>query len=296
MLFNIKTKNIQTLKVQGIHLISVDTNWMGTPMRLGDLTMTSCMLLALKHQLIRQHKEFNRDNLFFQLNRVGGLKVNRLFQTLRLFPNVWHGVEVDAPRWYNVRNLMNGGNIWSFKCFLERQNLRLNDVAGDMHVVDPMEFDISTKGPRNMTYLFPVRHKEYNVERNMSDAVLIDILKGISGPVTLITKDVNDNLDNVIKSHKNIRTVNIAWIDIILSIITDGKLFISGDCGLTHLISMIRPEYKPAMDIYYKTNPFKIGKMHNDFDNDAGIHKNTSPINFKPYSPYLTDELNIKTF
>lgn len=294
-IFNLKTDDVQTKFQDGVNLIGVDTTWMGTPMRLGDFSMTSCMLFCLKHQLINMYPDrFNNANLFFELNRVGGLQVKDPLVTMSLFPNVWRDITTGADDWYNVRNLISGGNVWSFKAYLEINGIKLPEICEGQHILDPTQYNIPLVD-RDKVYLYPVRHKEYNIERNMDDKLLIQIINSIKSPVTLITKDLTDNFNHVKRSCNNVTIMdNMPWSKILLSIIRDSKIFISGDCGLSHLVSMIHEDYKPAMNIYYRTSPFIMDKPLNQFD--RYIKQNDIPIDFIPYSPYLTDVMNIKQF
>ncbi len=295
MMFKLKTKSFSTLDIDEKHYLAVDTTMMGSPMRLGDLSMLSCMLFCLKYQLINEQPErFNNDNLFFILNRVGGLLVNDIMLTLSLFPNVWGDIEINAPDWYNVRQLISGGNVWSFKQYLDTHGIKLNDVVKGKHVVDPSHFCISpTNANKQNVFLFPVRNKKYNIERNMSDELLIKIINKFNRPVKLIIKDIPDNFEHVIRSCNNVSVIrnNVSWMNIMLDIMKTGIHYISGDCGLTHLISLVHEGYKPSMEIYYNTKPYHMKKPLNQFDRAA-----TLPIDFKPYSPYLTDITIINQF
>jgi hypothetical protein len=302
--------NISTYKKDGIEYLFVDTDWMGSPMRVGDLTMTSCLLYFLKNELICKYPDrFNRENLYFILNRSnhGDVLVRSLPVFLSFFPYIWkdyynttinrfvddnNPANIDNININNVKQILSGGNIWSFKYYLEKNGIQLNiDNRFDYGVVDPRHFAIASNGRKN-TYFYPVMEKEYNCERNMTLNEIADIINNEpDDTVTLIIKDLTDidlmDLNRICKYRFKILSQHYNWSHLFLEIMSKGGKFISGDCGLTHFISMIHPDYRPDMDIRYRTKDFDMKKTLNHFDRFAFDNKNEfGLIDFKPYNPY----------
>jgi hypothetical protein len=293
MLFKLNKKEFTVYNEGGINYLYADTTMFGSKLRLGDFVMYSTLLFCLKQWLINDtDNDFTQDNFYFKLNRIGGLMIDNILSTLSLFPNVWRGFDVRKDGGCNVRQCCGGGNIWSFKMYLEERGIKLSDKQfNNQHVIDPSAFNL-TGNKRNTIYIFPVRAKEYNTERNMSDRDLVKIIKKIDRRerIVVITKDSNINIQRL-RSECNRSLDRLddswTWLEIILEMMTNCSLYISGDCGLSHLVSMIHKDYKPMMELYYRTNDFIMSKPHNSYDESVSV------INFIPYKPYLTDNMLI---
>jgi len=173
-------------------------------------------------------------------------------------------------------------------------NINLNnDMFNNGYVIDPSSMVMRIDNPKTV-YIYPVRNKTYNIERIFSYNNILNIIKGIRSHnnIVIITKDTDIKIDQLRKGcNRNLTNLtSIPWHEIINTIITDGERLITGDCGLTHFFSLLRPDYQPRLIIYYKTKSFINNNPMNEFD------KKIKVVNFKPYSPYSLDKISIRTF
>ncbi len=281
------------------YYLYVDSNWFGDHLRLGDFTMVSCILLLIKQQIINSMpSKYTNNNVYFILNNVGGVHITRINELMQLFPNIWSTITLNKSNRYNIRQILSGGNIWAFKMYMESNNIRQDkDIAehfNGQHVIDPRVNYLNslTGNKKNDVFILPIRGKDYNTERNLTDTLLTRIINNVIIPhdnVYVITKD---NEYRIGKYNKNVVELgdNMQWIDIIFMIMNRAKLYISGDCGMSHFISMCMPIYKPReIRLYYRTKPCNIHKPLNQFDN---VHRECT---FTPYMPYTTDILTIES-
>ena len=298
-MFKLKINNLETLYHNGKHYLYADSDMFGE-CKFGDLMMYGVYLFFLKKYLIRRRTYgFNEGNLFFIFNRrnkvdsvkecllskikgerfISTTSANELRSILYLFNNVWGGIEVNESGKYNIRQIVSGGNIWSFKAYLDSISKTINPKDS---IIDPSRLLVS-RNQRRKIYFNPVRGKKYNIERNMDDEEIVTIINNHSArdTINLITKGTDINF-TTINDKTKCRLINIdnrySWDDIVLDLLSDCKLYISGDCGLTHFVSLIGMIYKPEMEIYYRTRSCKNKVELNEFDNYEAT--------FTPYSPY----------
>lgn len=295
MIFNFKTDKFTTERNSNGNILYADSTMFGNDLRLGDFVMYSLLLFCLKSQLIAMYpKRFNSTNLYFKLNMIGKCCINDIDILMKWFPNVWKNNRIINKSQNNINQLIDGGNLWAFKCYLERTNIKLNNsIFKNYHLIDPVEGFNRDTNPSTV-YIFPVRKKNYNTERNFNYKMIYDIIVGLNlnKKVVVITKDTDIKFHYLTKTIKRDLTElnDKSWNDIILDIIKDGERLITGDCGLAHFISMIKAFNKPRLTVYYKTAAHIITAPMNEFD------KKMKVINFKPYSPYITDSISIRTF
>jgi len=307
-MFELKQSNFDTIQRHDIHYLYADSNMFGD-CKFGDLMLYSTYLYFLKRYLITYYPDkFNQDNLFFIFNKrthttslqqcflskikgeafLPNINPYELRSVLMLFNKVWGGMEVNESGKYNIRQIVSGGNIWSFKTYLDENKITIPITE---KIIDPSKILI-THNKRNKIIFNPVRGKKYNIERNMDDDEIIKIINecNVKDTINLVTKGTDINF-KYIKDNTRNRLVNYdskySWDAMLLDIFSDCKLYIGGDCGFTHFVSLIDIKYKPEMMIYYRTRDFMNKVKCNEFDRDTHI------INFMPYKPYENDTIKI---
>lgn len=283
-MFRLKTHNFTTKQHNDIHYLYADSDMFGD-CRFGDLMMYGTLLFFLKKYLIKEFPLFNENNLYFIFNRRKSLYMlnGSLRFTLNLFNNVWAGIDTNESNKFNIRQIIDPGNLWAFKTFLDQNKITID--ASDK-IIDPKR-TLVPFNKRDKIYINPIRQKKYNIERNLTDQEIISIINKISlnETVYIITED--NNLDirkiNQYIDHR-IKEVSLdddyEWSDILINMMSSCKRYIGGDCGLTHFVSLLDITYKPDIDIYYRTKSFTPKKIFNQFD------ESVKEVDFKPYCPY----------
>jgi hypothetical protein len=288
-MFELRSDRFDTIIRNNIHYLYADSNMFGD-CKFGDLMMYSTYLYYLKkYILFYWPNKFNRDNIFFIFNIRDQIKIDDLQIILSLFNSVWKGYDIIEGGKYNINQLVTRGNIWSFKTYLENNNIHLTD--DDVPIINPFNVGVSYN-KRNSVFIYPVRDKDYNVERNMSLTDIISVIDNVSirDRIYLITK--GNGLDfSDIRAHtnRNLTEINddINWTEILFMIMSMCKLYVGGDCGLSHFVGLIDKLYQPEMKIYYNTTPLIMKDKINEFD------KGVDEVTFTPYNAYKESSLTI---
>jgi hypothetical protein len=287
-MFDFQQSMFNTVVRNNIHYLFADSDMFGD-CKFGDLAMYSTYLHYLKRFIIFYWPKYNQDNLFFIFNKRSEMKIDNLHGILSLFSNVWKGIDSIEGGKFNIRQLVKAGNLWAFKTYLDNNDIYLTD--NDRPIIDPFGMCIS-HNKRNAVYVLPVMNKRYNVERNMSIETVVNIIRHAPtmSKVFLITKDSGADYKEIrSRSNRNLTELgdDMSWTDILIQIMSNCKLFISGDCGLSHFVSVIDKKYKPEMIIYYNTLPLKMDKRFNEFDREV------NEVNFTPLRTYKDSKLTI---
>lgn len=292
MIFDNIPDSVETnLTSDGIHYLYANTTMFGE-LKLGDLMMYSCLLRFLKSALIKKFPDkYSEHTLYFVLNRLGGLKVDQIRSMMSLMPSIWGGSTVTDTITCNIKQCLTGGNLWAFKCYLEECGISLTDI--NKNVIELGNTFCLTDEDKKDIYIMPVHGKQYNKVRNMSEKDIIRLVNSLPDSdrtINVIVKDSKLNKNYLLLHGRNRLTLidhGMTWHEIVMNIISNCRLYISGDCGLTHLVSMICPKYKPEMRIYYNTSNHYIKKINNEFD------KKCRTVNFKPFIANGSDDVQI---
>ncbi len=299
MLFDLKESELKKLvcgfERDKYYYLNANTTMFGDSLRLGDFVMYTTYLFYLKQHLIYISPDiFNQNNLYFKLNRIGGLLIGDILSTMSLFPSVWRGFINTNRDKHNINQIVTGGNIWSFKTYLTDRSIGLtNKQYNGLDIISLNSYNIKKDIAPNKVFILPVRNKLYNTERNLTDSEIVSIVNNIpmTNLVTIISKDNGIDVDSIRRQcGREIEEIgdNVSWLEIVLLLAKECRKYISGDCGFSHLVSALPLKFRPRIELYYRTTPFKMTSPTNKFD------RLVNEINFIPYDPYLTDSIQIK--
>ena len=218
-------------------------------MRLGDQSIMANILFNIKRKLISLYpKRFNQENLYFKYDNDISKNLVGINDLIKYGPGLFDGPSVTLPsnivERYNINQIQPRFHNWKVNAFYRRQNWTLSDTAFPHVPLVPQLINHYNGMNKDRVLILPTTGKTYHVERNQTNRMIINMINSLPSHynnIYIINKDVyRRNLTDIERgTDRNITLLgdDQYWNEIVDIATQLCDVYISGDCGFSHLLA-----------------------------------------------------------
>lgn len=228
-------------------------------MRLGDQVILTTLLYNIKRILISKISKLTQDNFYFMYNDERGKTLVDVVDLMKYAPHVWYPDVVSLPKPTRIKN-----NISQVQKKIHHQRVpmlyrrfRLTLSPNEYPCVPLIPQGIKQfNRQRTNIMILPNKGKDYNIERNQTEEMLVTMIKSISDDydkIYIISKDnYEQDIPRLKRLTKNNNIVSVGTVysqaEIVDLCTQTCHTYIGGDCGFSHLIANM---YNAPMRLVY---------------------------------------------